>query len=95
MDECEVLLAFGCEGVNVAGFYGITKFDKADGVMALYGFEASWCEEGGRRVLLIGCICETVDDEHIGPETVAVCIGSVRKNPLRNPCGVYTSGQIM
>ena len=48
MYEGEVLLAFGCEGLDVARFHGIAQLDKAYGVMALDGGKAGCCEKVGR-----------------------------------------------
>ena len=69
VDEGQVLLAFGSEGVYVEGFNGVAKFDKAYGIEALDLSEASGCCLRCGMVIwvilqVIG-VGEAMDNEHV------------------------------
>ena len=59
-------------------------------MVALDGSKASWGEQVGWGVSLVGSICEALDDEHIGAEQCTICVREVGEDPFGDACGMGT-----
>ena len=92
MDEGKVLLAFCCESVDIEGLNSVADLDNAEGVMALKASKARRRQKVIRVEweLLVCCVGQAVDDEHVGAEEGTVGIGDFREDPLGNAGGVGT-----